>query len=393
MKSSGWSPILSRVALLAVVLASSCSKSPTKPVPAAGEVTPRPLDFGSVTMGSPKDLGFTIKNKGGGTLSGTVGAGSGAFSVVSGSGSYSLTAGQEKQVTVRFAPTLAVAGAQQCTLLLGSQVCADLACTGMAASPMALVPAGDFTMGRTYFIDAWPVHTVHLDAFYIDKYEVTNAQFKLFVDAGGYSNQTYWSAEGWSERTSNGWTQPVSWSTGEDHSGPAWPVFPVVGVSWYEAEAYANFAGKRLPTEAEWEKAARGTDERLFPWGNNVDGSRANYHASGDPYDDGSTPVDFYDGRLYANPTFQTTDSPSPYGAYDMAGNVWEWVKDWYQADYYSVSPAANPPGPSSGSARSARSGSWGVTNTDYLQSAHRSFGSPSNRNGLLGFRCARSVP
>jgi formylglycine-generating enzyme required for sulfatase activity len=259
---------------------------------------------------------------------------------------------------------------------------------------MVLVPAGNFTMGSTVgYAGEQPVHTVYLNAFYIDKYEVTNAQFKSFIDAGGYTNQAYWSAAGWSERTSGGWALPYYWTAGTYHSGPAWPNFPVNGVSWYEAEAYANFAGKRLPTEAEWEKAAGGTDQRTYPWGNSIDGSRANYWASGDPYDNNSTPVGFYDGRLHPSPSFQTTDSPSPYGAYDMAGNVWEWVADWYQTDYYSVSPSSNPPGPLTGSYRVLRGGAW-VYGTSTLRSACRDGSGPDSRNNnCIGFRCARTLP
>jgi formylglycine-generating enzyme required for sulfatase activity len=391
-----------------LVLASSCSKTPTKPVPsAAGEVTPRPLEFGSVSVGRTSDLSFAIKNTGGGTLTGTVGAGSGAFTVVSGNGSYSLMAGQVKQVTVRFAPI--AFGAQQCVLPLGSSACADLTCTGTSpAGPlwgMVFVPAGNFTMGSTTgglfgegVADEQPVHTVYLNAFYIDKYEVTNAQFTSFIYAGGYTTPAFWSAAGWSARTLGGWTLPLYWN-GAYHSGPAWPNFPVTGVSWYEAEAYANFTGKRLPTEAEWEKAARGADQRTYPWGERLDVDRANYLGSGDPYEDdedGSTPVGFYDGRLHPNPPFQTTDSPSPYGAYDMAGNVVEWVADWYQPDYYSASPVSNPPGPLTGSYRVMRGGAWGYGPEVHLQSAYRYGSDPlygRNSRGNIGFRCARTLP
>ena len=264
---------------------------------------------------------------------------------------------------------------------------------------MVLVPAGDFTMGSTTGntdgnFDEQPVHTVYLNAFYIDKYEVTNAQFKSFIDAGGYTTQAFWSVAGWSARTTHGWTQPYWWTAGTYHSGPAWPDFPVVGVTWYEAEAYANFAGKRLPTEAEWEKAARGTDQRTYPWGNSIGSSRANYFGSGDPFDNSSTPVGFYDGQLSrTRPRFQTTNSPSPYGAYDMAGNVWEWVADWYDGNYYSVSPSSNPPGPLTGSHRVLRGGAWGY-DPAYLRSAFRNDdGYPSYRSNTVGFRCARTLP
>jgi formylglycine-generating enzyme required for sulfatase activity len=262
---------------------------------------------------------------------------------------------------------------------------------------MVFVPAGDFTMGSTTgYSNELPVHTVYLDAFYIDKYEVTNAQFQSFIDAGGYTTQAYWSAAGWSECSWGGWTEPLFWTAGTYHSGTAWPDFPVVGVSWYEAEAYANFAGKRLPTEAEWEKAARGTDQRTYPWGDSIDGSRANFVQSGDPYESSgyTTPVGFFDGRLHPSPLFQTTNSPSPYGAYDMAGNAWEWVADWYQSDYYSVSPSSNPPGPSTGSSRVLRGGAWNGGSMSLARSACRyRYNPPYARNSGIGFRCARTLP
>jgi len=390
--------ILLIVTCVLIPLVLSCGKNtPTKPEPApACQVSPSPLAFGSVVVGSTSDSSFTIRNTGAGTLSGSVGPGSGAFSVVSGQGDYSLTAGQEKHVTVRFAPT--AAGAHSTELPLGSSHCTSLTCTGTGtAGPMSgemvYVPAGNFTMGSTTGnSNEQPVHTVFIDVFWIDKYEVTNAEFKRFMDAGGYTTQAFWSPAGWSQRQSSGWTQPEFWATGENHSGPAWPGFPVVGVSWYEAEAYANFVGKRLPTEAEWEKAARGADERTYPWGSSIDGGRANYWASGDPYDNNSTPVGFYDGRSHPAPLFQTADSPSPCGAYDMAGNVFEWVKDWYQSDYYSVSPSSNPPGPVSGASRVLRGGAWNY-GPSYLRSAYRGYAPPGSRNCGYGFRCARTLP
>ncbi|MDI6807890.1 MAG: formylglycine-generating enzyme family protein [Candidatus Eisenbacteria bacterium] len=267
---------------------------------------------------------------------------------------------------------------------------------------MVFVPAGNFTMGSTSgSFDEQPQHTVYLNAFYIDKYEVTNADFEAFINAGGYTVVGFWSPEGWSAKVSGGWTQPVYWGQSAYRSGSGYPGFPVIGVSWYEAEAYANFVGKRLPTEAEWEKAARGTDARTYPWGEGIDGTRANYSASGDPYESGSakiTPVGFYDGRLNPSPPFQTTNSPGPYGAYDQAGNVWEWVRDWYSSTYYSVSPSSNPLGPTTGSYRVFRGGGW-LNNTPDLRCARRNNYYPSARNqhvgggyyDTFGFRCART--
>ena len=259
-----------------------------------------------------------------------------------------------------------------------------------AAVEMVYVPAGNFTMGSTVFLDEQPVHSVYLDAFYIDKHEVTNGQFEAFINAGGYSTQAFWSAEGWSWRTDKNVTRPRWWDLGSFHAGPGWPEFPVVGVSWYEAEAYANFVGKRLPMEAEWEKAARGTDARTYPWGEGIDGSRANYLSSGDPYDDGSTPAGFYDGRLLPSPPLQTTNSPGPYGAYDQAGNVWEWVHDWYSLTYCVDSLQSNPPGPLTGTCRVLRGGGW-VNHTTNLRCTKRNNNDPVSRYKYYGFRCART--
>lgn len=278
-----------------------------------------------------------------------------------------------------------------------SQVVAKVyASDGAAISgEMVHVPAGNFLMGSTSgTTDEQPQHTVYLDAFDIDKFEVTNAEFKTFIDAGGYSTQAFWSVSGWYYNVNNGWGSPADWPTGDYHSGPNWPGFPVVGISWYEAEAYANFAGKRLPTEAEWEKAARGTDGRTYPWGEGAGGGRSNFAASGDPFDNLTTPVGFYDGRVHTNPLFVTLDSPSPYGAYDMAGNVWEWVKDWYSPNYYPSGPSSNPTGPQSGSARVFRGGSCDY-GAGYSRCAQRNDYAwpPWQRLRNTGFRCARTTP
>ena len=205
---------------------------------------------------------------------------------------------------------------------------------------MVLIPEGWFIMGSNDGDeDERPVHKVHLDAFWIDKYEVTNTQFKKF-------------RSGWRSHSDNA-----------DH--------PVVNVSWYDARDYCKWAGKRLPTEAEWEKAARGTDEKTYPWGEGISSTKANY-GSGE-----TTPVGSYPAGV------------SPYGAYDMAGNVWEWVNDWYDEDYYQSSPSHNPRGPSYGDTRVLRGGSW-FNFTNYLRAAIRSFDNPSYTNFLIGFRCAR---
>lgn len=253
---------------------------------------------------------------------------------------------------------------------------------------MVFVPGGAFDMGDSGGdSNNRPVHTVNLDPFWIDKYEVTNAQFQVFLENGGYSTPAYWSADGWSWRLDNTVTQPA-------HFDSLYPGFPVRGVSWYEAEAFANFVGKRLPTEAEWEKAARGTDLRNFPWAGSLSSARANYLDSEDPYETTTvtTPVGFYDGHLHPSPPFQTIDSPGPYGAYDQCGNVWEWVQDWYSGTYYSTSPPDNPPGPPAGSQRVIRGGSAGHDEFSmFLRTWRRNYTTPGSRGTYHGFRCAKS--
>lgn len=266
------------------------------------------------------------------------------------------------------------------------------------AGEMVLVPGGVFIRGDNAGSGtggAYPAQDVTVDSFYVDKFEVTNAEYKRFIDAGGYSTPAYWSTEGWSNRVGQGWTSPSGWGT-RVYAGPNYPGFPVTGVSWYEAEAYANFVGKRLLTEAEWEKAARGTDGRTYPWGDALDNRRANWLSSADPNDNFPTPVGYFNGTLY-QAIFQTVDSPSPYGAYDMAGNVEEWVRDWYQLNYSGAS--VNPTGPASGNNRVLRGGSSWLDET-YSRTFHRSWQVPYHQMGSngsapengVGFRLGRPV-
>ena len=271
----------------------------------------------------------------------------------------------------------------------------------VASGEMVFVPGGAFYMGSTSGpSDEQPQHAVYVDPFYIDKYEVTNAELQAFIDAGGYTTQAFWSADGWAWRVSNTVTEPLYWGDESYHSGPGYPGFPVIGVSWFEAEAYANFVGKRLPTEAEWEKAARAPDTRTYPWGDQpLSPDRANYDNSGDPFGR-STPVGFYNGQLFPNPPFQTTDSPGPLGTYDQAGNVWELVRDWYDGNYYSTSPTNNPTGPQNGTYKVVRGGSWNNDSPqllDYLRVANRGYATVGvyrwARLYHVGFRCARSGP
>jgi len=217
---------------------------------------------------------------------------------------------------------------------------------------MVLVLEGEFNMGSNSGEgDERPVHTVFLDGFYIDKYEVTNAQYQAFVEATDRAQSEY-----------------------ADDNRFNGPQQPVVGVSWFDANDYCTWTGLRLPTEAEWEKVARGTDGRTYPWGEGIDASKANYDM-----DIGMTT------RVGSYP-----EGVSPYGAYDMAGNAWEWVTDWYGFDYYVSSPVHNPTGPESGSYRVIRGGSWDH-NPSGLRTTTRVRRHPSDSlNYIVGFRCTR---
>jgi formylglycine-generating enzyme required for sulfatase activity len=226
---------------------------------------------------------------------------------------------------------------------------------GNDGAPMVLIPAGEFQMSDSLdgMWDALPVHTVYLDAFYIDIYEVTNAQYKKFMDATGHKASVYWNDPNYNAQNN-----------------------PVVGVSWDDAKAYADWADERLPTEAEWEKAARGgLSGKKYPWGDEVTHDNANYGGTGgkDIWN-GTSPVGSFD--------------PNGYGLYDMAGNVWEWCADWYGGNYYANSPKLNPIGPSSGSYRVLRNGSW-YDDTYYLRVASRYYSDPRIIHSSVGFRCA----
>lgn len=256
------------------------------------------------------------------------------------------------------------------------------------------VSAGDFRMGDNFDEGAShekPVHTVFLKAYYIGKYEISNGDYAKFIDDGGYSQENYWSNGGYGICGN----QPLYWDSLTYKGGgiAGNEKFPVIGVSWYEANAYCMWLSEktggnyRLPTEAEWEKAARGTDQRRYPWGNSIDGSYANYDNSGDPFDN-LTPVDYYDGSIHGS--FSTSSNVSPYGAYNMGGNVWEWCNDWYSSDYYLKSPADNPKGPVSGSNKVIRGGSWKSV-TSSLRSSFRGGNDPPElKYYTLGFRCVR---
>jgi serine/threonine-protein kinase len=243
------------------------------------------------------------------------------------------------------------------------------------------VPAGEFTMGaadsdsQAQSLEK-PQHIVYLDAFWIDRTEVTNAMFKGFVDATRYQTDA--------EKQGSGWVLDVlakAWSNtkGADWQHPRGPNsnlneldnHPVVQVSWNDATAYCQWAGGDLPTEAQWEKAARSTDGRIYPWGNQLpDQMRLNYN-------------------LGVKDTTQVGAYPtgaSLYGALDMAGNVWEWVADWYGS--YPNSPSSNPTGPTSGDMRVRRGGCW--DNDVFFVRVSVRWNTPDTWCDIGGFRCAR---
>ena len=225
---------------------------------------------------------------------------------------------------------------------------------------MALIPAGSFEMGDHFdegINTERPVHRVELDAFYMDAYEVTVGQFKQFVEESGYAY--------------NRWQDVAKYSPGDD--------YPMVYVSWDDATAYAKWAGKRLPTEAEWEYAARGgLAGKRYPWGDEITHDDANYKGIGRKNQwEYCAPV----GSFAAN----------GYGLYDMAGNVWEWCSDWYGSDYYSKSPLRNPQGPSSGNTRVMRGGSWNRT-PSLLRAAGRCDRSCGCQLREYGFRCVSGL-
>jgi formylglycine-generating enzyme required for sulfatase activity len=240
--------------------------------------------------------------------------------------------------------------------------------------PLVYVPAGEFLMGSTdqdpgADIDEKPQHRVFLEAFWMGQTEVTNAMFAAFLSEKG--NQVEERATWLNAAASQ--VQIVQDQNGEWQPRLGFEDHPVAFVTWYAARAYCAWAGGRLPTEAEWEKAARGVNDGIFPWGGEIDCSRANYL---DCNLTGSLPV----GSLLAG--------ASPYNALDMTGNVWEWVADWHAADYYTRSPAENPAGPETGLARVVRGGSW-LFDAKHARPANRRSDGPLITKPDYGFRCA----
>ena len=233
--------------------------------------------------------------------------------------------------------------------------------------PTMFIPAGKAVLGRDDAPDASPMHIVALDSFLIDKHPVTNRMYSQFLNEVG--NQ---------EEGGSKWYDDTSKNARLKWSGTCWLVMrnysehPVVSVSWYGAAAYCRWIGGRLPSEAEWEKAARGLDDRIYPWGNDPPSyEHANYKGFG----------------VNTSPVGKFPKGASGFGVLDRAGNVWEWVGDWYGRDYYAHSLLINPRGPENGEKKVMRGGSW--YNLDrHLKVSYRSYSDPGTQTTNLGFRC-----
>lgn len=242
-----------------------------------------------------------------------------------------------------------------------------------ASKEMILIPAGEFLMGSPESIgnnDEHPQHKVYLDDFYIGKYEVTNEQYAEFLNAIGKNEDS----DG--NRLFNPDVTAVTIESSKYKTFRGWEDHPVIGVTWYGSKAYAEWAGGRLLTEAEWEKSARGNDNRKWTWGDLFGTGYCNSWEGGihDTTSVGSYPK-----------------GASPYGVQDMAGNVFEWTNDWYQADYFKTSPYKNPKGPDIGGYRVLKGGSW-VEFEDGVRISFKMGQHPSNTRTDTGFRIAKDM-
>ena len=308
--------------------------------------------------------------------------------------------------------TYASAGSKTITLEirdtagLSSEATRSVTVSGAPPAGMVWIPAGNVRLGQAGLLHV-AVHDVYVESYYIDIYEVSNAQYTAFIDAGGYQDSAYWNPVGWDWKMANNIARPEGWNEDTYHGGgiPDNGRYPVNGVSWWEADAYCRWAGKRLPTEAEWEKAAKGgceihgdpgqcdeADTLSFPWGEEIAGTRANFDFSGDPYERNgyTTPVGYYDGGNHGG--YQTIDSPSPYGLYDVAGNISEWCSTKYAPYPYDPSDGREaPPVSIDACCWVLRGGGWTKRDVRQLHCAARSNLFPSSRNEGVGFRCARS--
>jgi len=240
--------------------------------------------------------------------------------------------------------------------------------TGKDGAPLKRIPAGEFLMGtsiskRDGGRNEYPERRIFLDAFYMDSLEITNGRYLEFVKATGHRIP-----EHPRDKTLTLWQGATVPAAFKDH--------PVINVDWSDAAAYCAWAGRRLPTEAEWERAARGTTGRRFPWGD-AEPTRtlANY-------------LNQWRNGGGLEPVGSHPQGASPEGVQDLQGNVWEWVSDWYDPHYYEKGPLRNPKGPNEGTRKVMRGSGW-ESEAPLLRSAHRLSSDPKNRNHSLGFRCA----
>lgn len=264
---------------------------------------------------------------------------------------------------------------------------------------MVLVPAGEFSMGAPAgshaLPDEQPERRVYVSSFLIDRYEITNADYQQFVTDTGHPTPA------------NPNPNVTLWESG--HPLPGIENHPVVNVSWLDAVAFCQWRGARLPTEAEWEKAARGTDRRIYPWGDEWDLNRANSasywagrridFASGTEWEefwlrgDGAriSKEKGIKGEVLTLPVGSFPASVSAFGLFDMAGNASEWVQDWYNPNYYKDAPLSNPMGPERGAIKAMRGGSW-LKPAVSLRTTDRDWGTMDSRPSGTGFRCAKDA-
>ncbi|MBM4333922.1 MAG: formylglycine-generating enzyme family protein [Deltaproteobacteria bacterium] len=242
------------------------------------------------------------------------------------------------------------------------------------AGEMVLIPGGKFEMGSDKGEpDERPVHTVYVDAFYLDRYPVTNADYARFLNACGNRKE---GGKKWLDTDSlfSWWLCKIKFKNGRFIPKSGYENHPVVKVSWHGARAYASWAGKRLPTEAEWEKAARGgLKGRNYVYGNNLSPEQANVKGLQATY-----PIGLY--------------PPNGFGLYDMAASVWQWCSDWYDPAYYARSPRQNPKGAETGSLKVLRGGSWFHEGSWRVSSRGADTPASDNFCFATGFRCAKDV-
>lgn len=263
-----------------------------------------------------------------------------------------------------------------------------------SGTEMLYVAAGTLYMGNNgsevyCYPNELPRHAVHLSAYWIGKHEVTRGEYRRFMEAGGYASSAYWSSAGWQWKVANNRSQPSYWSAAQDWRdgcGICNCAFsqtdrhPVIGVSYYEAEAFCKWAGGYLPTEAQWEKAARQTFRTatfVYPWGNTWSSQYCN------------NLEDIVFPGYQTTPAGSYPSGESPFGCLDMAGNAFEWCSDWYSAGYYSQPPEGgwrDPQGPASGMYRVLRGGSWSLY-ANNCRAAYRGYAGPANVFYSYGFR------